>query len=57
MVLTRADGKFNKFKLQDSDKFNLTHTKFFNYRGAIHTIIFKNISSLLVDKPLNIRYF
>lgn len=42
---------------QNSDKFSLTHTKFFNYRDAIHTVIFKSMLSLLVDKSLNTGYF
>lgn len=43
--------------LQDSDKFNSTHTKFFNYKGAIHTVIFKRMLSLFVDKSLITGYF
>jgi len=43
--------------LQSSDKFNLTDTKFFNYRCAIHTVIFKGMLSLLLEKALITLYF
>lgn len=39
-------------KLQDIDKFNLTHTVFSNYRGAIHPVVFKRMLSVLADKSL-----
>lgn len=46
-----------KMLLQDSDKFVLTHTKFFNSRSAIHTDKFKSLSSLSIDKSLITGYF